>query len=205
MDKQAREARQMAREMPLQDRLKHYWEYYKAYIVAITISVVLILISVISSVVAPKYDIEVAYYGTYAITAEQEVALEEYLATLVEDINGDGECKVDLLVSRSSLSQEENENEYQMALVQKFQTEVATGAYPAFILDKPHLDYAGMADEREDGIIESVKDMRNNPQLAELLGDNEIYWCTRILYDKEIGKEEPEALHQNAVRIENTL
>ncbi len=202
MDKQAQEAKQMAREMPLNDRLKHYWEYYKAQIIAVTASVILIIVSVVGAVTAEKYDIEISYYGQRLISEEQEAALEEYIAKYIEDINGDGECKVDILVSRSGLAHAEDE--YQMALAQKFATEVATGAYPVFILDKPHIDYAGMADERTEGIIESVADMRNNSDVAAILDgfEDDIYWCTRVLYDKEIGKKLPEALHKNAIEIE---
>ena len=204
MDKQAREAKNMVRQMPLHLRLKHYWEYYKAQIIAVAISVVLIIVTVIGNVIAPKYDIEVAYYGYEILTEEQEVKLEEYLSAYIEDINNDGVCKVDIIVSRSKLNNG-SEDEYQMAMAQKFATEVAVGAYPAFILDKPHIEYAGMADEREDGIIETTTDMRNDTYIAEVVGENEIYWCTRILYDREIGEKEPEALHKNAVLIEQNL
>lgn len=203
MDKQAREAKEMVRQMPLHQQLKHYWEYYKAQIIAVVVSIILIIVTVVGAVIAPKYDIEVAYYGLTILTEEQEKILEEYLANYIDDINEDGVCKVDIIVSRSKL--EEANDEYYMALAQKFMTEIAVGAYPAFILDTPHMEYAGMADEREDGILETVIDMRNNPYFAEVLGENEIYWCTRILYDKEIGKKEPEALHNNAVRIEEVL
>ncbi len=204
MDKQAREAKEMVRQMPLHQQLKHYWEYYKAQIIAIAVSIILIVVTVVGAVIAPKYDIEVAYYGDTILTEEQELKLEEYLASQIEDINDDGECKVDIVVSRFKLNNA-TEDEYQMAMAQKFATEVAVGAYPAFILDAPHTEYAGMADEREDGILETATDMRNDTYIAELLGENEIYWCTRILYDKEIGKEEPEALHNNAVLIEKSF
>lgn len=204
MDKQAKDAREMVRQMPLHHQIKHYWEYYKAQIIAVVISLLLIIVTVVGNKIAPKFDIEVAYYGFEILTEEQEENIEKYLSSFVDDINGDGECKVDVVVSRSKLSNG-SEDEYQMAMAQKFATEVAVGAYPAFILDMPHIEYAGMADEREDGIIETVVDMKNDPYLAELLGDNQIYWCTRILYDREIGEEEPEALHKNAVLIENNF
>ncbi len=205
MDKQAMEARQMARELPLQERVKHYWEYYKVHTIVAVAVFILMLLTIISSINAPKYDIEVAYYGASPISLEQEIKIEEYLAKIIEDINGDGECKANLLVNTSSLEQQANE--YQMATVQKFAVEVGAGTYPAFILDRPHLNYVGMADERADGIIESVKDVRNNATIAEILGntDGEIYWCTRILFDDEIGEEEAELLHNNSLLIENSI
>ena len=202
MDKQAREAREMVKSLSFKDKVKHFWEYYKWHTIVSIIVVIMIGTTIYQVATTEKYDLEIAYYGKVAITEEQTAQLSQYLSQYIEDVDGDGEKKVNIL---STVIDMEEPSEYQMAVSQKFMAELAAGVHGAYIFDEWFYNYAGP--ESDLGAVEEAFDLRESQTGKEMLGLGEepLYWCTKALYEKDKDKEDKIAIHNNAVSVAEIL
>lgn len=204
MDRQAREARDMAKNLPPRERIKHFWDYYKIHTIVAVIVLILIGTTIYQAVTRVKYDLEMTYYGnSTAFTEEQAEILKEYIAQYIEDIDGNGEKNVDIVFVSSEMA--EGNPEYQMAISQKFMAELSAGVSAGYIFDQEYYDYAGP--ESDMGAMESAFNMCDNAELKEKLGlgDEPVYWCTRALYERETKSEKSAALHENAQLAEKAI
>lgn len=203
MDKQTREAREMVKNLSFKDKVKHFWEYYRIHTIVVLVAAILIGVTVYQVATREKYDLSVAYYGAYPITAEQELAVEEYLSSMVDDIDGNGEKKVDFVPVVSDMNSDNGE--YQMALAQKFMAEMAAAVHNAYIFDEEYLNYAGP--ESDMGVMESAVDLRESEDLAKILeiNDEALYWCRCAIYEKNKNKEDKIKQYENIKRIEELI
>ena len=81
MDKQTKEAREMAKQLPFKEKISHFWEYHKLHVFFAVVALILVGTTVIQVSNREKYDLEIAYYGGMYFTEEQAVKLEEYKLT----------------------------------------------------------------------------------------------------------------------------
>ena len=209
MDKQAREAREMAKQMPFGDRVRHFWDYHKWHVFAAVIALVFIVTTMVQVMNRVEYDIEIAYYGGMYFTEEQSQKLKEYLSQYIEDVDGNGEINVNITVATAEAPGMNGAQltEYQAAIGQKFMAEMAARTYDAYIFDESYYEYAGP--DSDFGMIESSFDMSHVEGMQELLGigDQPLYWCTCIkrTSSSDSKSEVAQKKYDNAIAAQNAV
>ena len=201
MDKQEREARQMAKELPFREKVSYIWMYYKTWIIT---SIVVLLVGGTTAyqiATRPTYDLEISYYAQNAITDKTIAALEEHLANYVEDIDGDGVSTVKIYANVASVIGGGPEAMY--AIQNKLVMELTAAQYPVYFFDDYYYDM--MQTGAYQGCIESLRNVEESDALKTIINPDEgtkIYWGTRSLYETEKDKPENITLHEKAVEAE---
>lgn len=202
MDKQAQEAKEMVKSLPFKDKVKHFWYYYKIHTIVAAFVLILIGVTVYQAVTQEKYDLEIDYYGQKYISQEQQKEIEDTLAQYIDDVDGDGQKKVHLIVN-SALT----DGEYAMYANTKFTAELSASAYSAYILDESK--YKMIADDEDDSNDDSITtfDMRESEKCKDIfkLGDEPLYWCTVKPHNPEKAKKQQLGSYNNAVLLQNAL
>ena len=201
MDKQAREAKEMVKNMTFKEKLAHFWNYYKIHTIVTLVILGLIGVTVYQIASNEEYDLEIEFYGTRMVSEEQAAALEEYLKDYVDDIDGDGEKTVNV-VRTGSLSEMGAPGYGNM----KFTAELAAGQYNIYILNE---EMYNAFSSNDDGMFIQSFDIRENPKCAELLGmaesDEPTYWCLVKFPESMQDKEESKLKMQNAENATNAI
>lgn len=202
MDKQTKEAREMVKNMPIGERLAHFWYYHKVHIIVAIIVAVVIGTSVYQTLTREKYDLEISYYGTLPLGEAETARLEEYFEEYIEDTDGNGEKNVKICSTVVGLNPESGNA---VTFDQKLIAELTAAVYPAYIFDEGFLQKAGP--ELEGSVMECAIDLRSNTKLDEMLnlGEESVYWCTRMLYERESDKEKSVKAYNNAKIAENAI
>ncbi len=202
MDKQTRDARGMVKNMPIGERLEHFWYYHKVHTIVAVIVAILIGTTVYQTLTREKYDLEISYYGTLPLGEAETVRLEEYLEEYIEDTDGNGEKNVKIYSTVLGLNPESGST---VAFDQKLIAELTAAVYPAYIFDEGFLQKAGP--DLEGTVMECAIDLRSNTKTGEILnlGEEPVYWCTRMLYERESGKEKAVNAYNNAKIAENAI
>ena len=207
MDKQTKEAREMAKQLPFKEKISHFWEYHKLHVFFAVVALILVGTTVIQVSNREKYDLEIAYYGGMYFTEEQAVKLEEYIEQYIDDIDGNGEINVNVNVVTAEAPGMTGAQltEYQAAVGQKFSAEIAARMYDAYIFDEAYFEYAGP--DSDYGIIESSFDMSQIQEMQELLrvGDVPLYWCTCSLRPSEVRADEAKLKYDNALKAQKAV
>lgn len=195
MDKQAREAREMVKSLSFKEKVKHFWDYYKWHTIGTIFVLMLAVVTIYQATTAEKYDLEIAYYGKIDITEEQKNELCEYLSLHIEDINGDGEKKVNIIPIVADM---ESMGEFEMAVSQKLTADLAAGTHSAYIFDEWFCNYCGP--DTDYGATENAVDLRETEVGREVLAlnDEPLYWCTKTLYESEKDNNDKIAVYNNA-------
>lgn len=201
MDKQAREAKEMVKNMSVKEKLAHFWNYYKIHTIVTLVVLALIGVTVYQVVTKEEYDLEIEFYGTRMISEEQAAALEDYLKEYVDDIDGDGEKTVKII--RTGSMAEMGAAGYGNM---KFTAELAAGQYTTYILNEEMYDSFS---KNDDGMFIKSFDIRENPKCVDLLGmsdeDEPTYWCMVQFPDSMKDEPESKLKMQNAENAFNAL
>lgn len=204
MDRQAREARQMAKELPFREKVAHIWMYYKNWIIGGIIAAILIGTTAYQMATRPSYDLELSFYAEKMLSEESVAKLEQYIAGFMEDVDGDGEVTVKIYTNFASILGGGAEGTY--AIQTKLMSELAAGEYPVYLFDETYSEQ--MNQGMYEGCMESMRNVSEAPQLHALLklpeGTN-IYWGTRSLYESEQEKEEKILTHDRAIAVEEAI
>ena len=189
MDKQAKEAKAMAKELPLQQKIDHIWTYYKwRFIIGISI-VLMIIFSIYQAVTKPSYDLEVVIYSDTFVSDEAVENLEKYISQFVEDVDGDGEKTVDVIYM-STVGMDSNV-EYQSGIQMKFIAELSSDMYYPYIIEGKFYELANM--EGYVDAFEGFTPVPENEELSKIIDpaqNGDFYWSTRVLYDRFKEKED---------------
>lgn len=204
MDKQAKEAKQMAKELPFKERIDHIWTYYKwRFIVGISV-VLLIAFSIYQVVTKPTYDLEVVMYSDTFVSDESIINLENYLSQFVDDVDGDGEKTVDVIsISTGGM---DNNIEYQSGIQMKFVAELSADMYYPYILEGKFYELA-----QEEGYVDAFEEftpVSDNEELSNIIDPSQsggFHWSTRTLYDRNKEKEDAEAKYNAAKELKNRV
>ena len=202
MDNQTRKARETVKNMPIKERLEHFWYYHKLHTI-IVVSVVLILgVIAYQTLTREKYDLEISYYAILPLGAEETASLEEYLEGYIEDIDGNGEKNVKIHSTTTGGSLDLGST---VQLEQKLLAELTAAVYPAYIFDESFIEKIGA--NANGSVVESVIDLRDNAEISDMLslGETSLYWCTRMLYDRESGNEKSVKAYNNAKLAESVI
>lgn len=200
MDRQAREARKMAKNLPFGKRIAYIWEYYKYWILGAVFLILAAGGTIYTIVTRPTYDMTIGFYSEQAIGQDTIAELENFLAEYVEDYDGNGEKSVKVYVTSSALLGSTPEAEY--AVQNKMFAELAAGSYPVYLVDGVY--YNIVTDGSFEDTMESLRDVKASPMAIILPSEDAqpVFWCTRALYGPEEGKEKPMLEHERAVKME---
>lgn len=200
MDKQTREGRELAKKLPFGDKIRHFWSYYKAVVIIVLCVAVAIASTVYSVLTKEHFDLEISYYGVNMLTQEQLSSFEEYLSDYIEDINGDGKKSVKIIPVISDMGDQTIQQ--QTAIQQKLVAELSAGLNPVYLFDEAF--YQKMGPEAEKSVMENGYDLREKHEIKEMLmlTDTPIYWCTRLIYDRELNDDDKVLARENAKRAE---
>lgn len=197
MDKQAKEAKEMVKQMTIKQRLGHFWDYYKIHTIVTLAVLALIGVTAYQALSVKDYDLPIEYFGKIAVSEEQTTNLENYLKDYVDDIDGDGEVTVH--VTRTGSLNDMGAQGYASI---KFTAELAAGQYQIFILDEELYKSLSSGESGENGMLIESFDMRENAKCAEILGitadDEPTYWCLVKMPEKMNDKPENQGKIQNA-------
>lgn len=201
MDKQAREAKEMVKNMTIKEKFSHFWSYYKIHTIVTLVILGLIGVTIYQIASKKEYDLEIQFYGTRMVSEEQAAALEDYLKDYVDDIDGDGEKTVKL-IRTGSLSEMGAAGYGNM----KFTAELAAGQYTIYILNEELYDSFSKNDNE---MFSQSFDIRENSKCVELLGmtetDEPTYWCIVKLPESIQDKPESKLKMQNAENATNAI
>lgn len=189
MDKQAAEARKLAKELPLNEKISHIWTYYKWWIIGILAGVLIVAGTAYEILTQPKYDLEISYFSDAPVSDDVIASMEDYFAQFAEDTDGNG--IVNVKIYNSSMSMAGNDPSYQMAIQSKLVAELASKSYPVYIFDDLFAEMVNQ-DSFKDSFDELV-DMSEIPELKSAFGindDSHLYWATRTVFPAEEDDED---------------
>lgn len=202
MDKQAREAKKMAKDLPLKEKISYIWMYYKWWIIGILAVVIAVGGTAHEIITRPKYDVEIAFYTDKPISDETITSMEEYFSQFVDDVDNDGQKSVKIY--NSSLSIAGNDASMKMAMQTKFTAELAAKSYPVYLFDETFAEIIKQ-DSYKDSFDELI-DISSYDELKERFGikDGEhIYWGARALFQTEENDQKRQTEYAMVKSIEN--
>ena len=197
MDRDAREAKAMTKELPVKDRMANFWYYKKWWIIGIAVALIVVAITVFEIVNTPQYDLYVGYYSETAVSDETVNRIKETMLDFANDVNDDGVVTISL--TPMIASREEESDEF-VAVQTRLMSELDSGDNMIFIVDKPYRDYL-MSGNNAD-CFDYELDLNTNPVIMEKIGySGDLYLLVKSLYERESGDFKKRASHNNAVTI----
>lgn len=203
MDKQAREAREMAKKLPWKEKLSYIWMYYHNWFYAFLIAITMIGTTVYQITSKPSYDLVISYYGMDIFDENSLEELEQYLAQFVDDIDGDGMQTVHISTNLLP-AVDMPTTQHDIGIMQKQMAEISAGTFPVFLFDKTFADSIKVGSY--EGMLYPLQNMESVPQIASILQlpeKQELYWATRAPFDTSNQKKV--AMYERALSIENVI
>ena len=202
MDRQAKEAKEMTKQLKGKEKWKNFWYYYKFHIIAIIFAVLLVSYSLAECIGKVKLDLSVSCYTATLIDDSKVNVLCDEFKKNIDDITGNDQIDVDIVVNMTDIS---TPSEQTQAVFMKFSAELAAGESFGYILDDRFL---AMLKNGNEDCFDAVIPIHNIPLIKETFsledGQN-LYWLTKAVYENEKNNEKKFAAHENAVKIHNYL
>ncbi len=192
MDKQAKEARKMAKDLPFKEKVSYIWMYYKWWIIGVLAVAIAISGTAHEIISRPIYDVEIAYYTDKPVSDDTIASMEEYFSQFIDDVDGDGQKSVKIY--NSSLSIAGDDATMKMTIQSKFVAELASKAYPVYLFDDTFAEIIKQ-DTYKDSFDELI-DISTYDELKQRFGikDGEhVYWAARTLYQAEENDQKRQA------------
>lgn len=198
MDKDAREAREHTKSLPLKERLINFWYYKKWWVIAALAAVVVIAITIYEITSMPSYDLVVGYYSEKGISDESLNKLKAELSQYATDINDDGQVIISITPMQADRSAG---GEDYSAVETRLMSELESGDTMLFICDKAYRDLLMSGDNAE--CFDEEFDMAVRPELKERIGylDNTLYVLRKTLYEREEDDAGKRLEHNNARNV----
>ena len=197
MDNQAREAKEMTKQLPFKKRLINFWFYRKWVVIAIIFVILTIALTIYEITNVPAYDALVAVYTGDAVTEETAAKLQAELQQFSNDINEDGQISVSVTPMSGS---RDDGSEEAVAVETRLMSELNSGSNDLYIVDREYYDF--LMDNDYGECFSHVYPLNENGPLMERLGlSGEYYLLVRDLYPAHEGKADKRAAHNNAVAI----
>jgi len=121
---------------------KQYGYYYKYVFITLILAAVLLTIGLVSCLSKTNYDLTVILSGDFFIYDTEIYAYENVFKTYIDDWNGDGDIKVQVM----GLSTDAGNAKLNYTYNQRFQAEVMTGEVLLFITDEGKYELLSNAD-----------------------------------------------------------
>ena len=202
MDKQAREAREMTKQLKGKEKWKNFWYYYKYHTIAIIFSALLIFFSLTEFLNQTKYDLIVSCYTTTYINSSKTDLFVEEIEKNIGDVNANKEIDADVAINIADLN---NPSEQTQAVFMKFSAEIAGGEAFGYILDETF--YQMLAKDNSECIDTTIQ-IDDIPLIKEIFNPHEnhkLYWITKSIYEPEKGNPQKISAHKNAVNFQEYL
>lgn len=200
MDKQAKEARELTKQLKGKEKWRNFWYYYKYHVLIGIFTVVLISFTLVECLHRVNYDLNVSCYsGTY-IDDEASDILTKELEKNIDDITGNGKKEANISVNMANFSDASEQNQ---AVIMKLAAELAGGDAFGYIFDE---EFYNFIKDSYSECFDAVIPISTIPIVKEAFGLNDgsqLYWATKALYEAEKNKPEKIAAHKNAAKIQN--
>ena len=197
MDNQAREAKEMTKQLPFKKRLINFWFYRKWVVIAIIFVILTIALTIYEITNVPAYDALVAVYTGDAVTEETAAKLQAELQEFSNDVNEDGQVSVSITPMSGS---RDDGSEEAVAVETRLMSELNSGSNDLYIVDREYYDF--LMDNDYGECFSHVYPLNENGPLMERLGlSGEYYLLVRDLYPAHEGNADKRAAHNNAVAI----
>ncbi len=198
MDKDAREAKKMTKELPFKERLSNFWYYKKWWVISAVAAVIVIAITIYEITAMPSYDLVVGYYSESGISEESVDKLKSELAQYATDINDDGRIIISLTPIQAVIDM--GGDDY-VAAETRLMSELESSDTMLFICDRAYRDMLMSGDNAE--CFEEEFNMADRPELKEIIGypDDTLYVLRRTLYPREENDSNKRLEHNNAATV----
>ncbi len=197
MDRQAREAKQMTKELPLKERLINFWYYKKWWVISAVAIILVLIITVYEISTTPQYDALVGIYTEGLASDEIVTNIENAFAEYSNDVNEDGSINVS---ATSAAASRQYASEDATAVETKIMSELNSGTNDIYVVDKAYYDFL-MGDIYAECFCVEY-DLSSNPEFMEKIGySGELYLLVRDLYPSDEGDINKRASYNNAMAI----
>ena len=116
----------------------YFWEYYKWHTIATAFVVILIAVTLVQCVTKTVYDMTVTYAGDRVFSEEAVNSINEALAGVINDMDGDGENNI--FFQQLTFGTANNDPQYEMAMQTKLMLEFSAGETFMYIFSKSEMD-----------------------------------------------------------------
>lgn len=200
MDKQAKEAREMVKNLSFKEKVKHFWYYYGKYTIAAIFAVAFIAFTVVECVMQVDYDLNIAYYSSRWVDKDAVAILADSLEPVIKDISGNEKTDVLISVTEADIGSGEYSEVTEAALT-KIPVELAADEYQLYILDENYLEFFNRAYE---GVVQSTMLLSDIPEISEALDFAEgekVYLIMTTEFEQSKGDEIKAAERENAALV----
>ena len=122
------------------EKIKNFWDYHKGHITGIILALAIIIFSIRECANRVKPDINVLLFSYTGMTAEQVELLTDYMETVCDDNNGDGQVKVGVI--DCSYNNKSEDKQYEYTVLNKLQATLAADDEALlFVTDKESYQY----------------------------------------------------------------
>lgn len=202
MDKQAREAKEMTKQLKGKEKWRNFWYYYRYHVIVGIFAFLIITYSLVECVNKPHYDLNISCYTSTMINDSNLTPITNELSKHIVDITKNDIAETDIIVNMASLEQT---TEQTQAVLMKFSAELAAGESFGFLVDE---EFYNMLTTNYSECVAGVIPVNNIPLFKDTLnladGQN-FYWITKALYETEKDKPEKIAAFENAMKVQNYL
>ena len=197
MDRQAKEAKEMTKNLPFAERLVNFWYYRKWVVVGVVAAVLVILLTIYEITNTPQYDLLAGMYLENAVADETVDTVTQELVQYSNDVNEDGDITVSVTPMTAS---RQYDNEDAVAVQTRIMGELNSGDTMLYIADQAYYDFLMESEYYE--CFSHVYDLSGNADFTEKVGYNgNLYLLVKDLYPSEEGDANKRAAHNNAVAI----
>ena len=200
MDKQAKEAREMVKNLTFKEKAKHFWYYYGKYTIVAIFVVAFVAFTVVECVMQVDYDLNIAYYSSRWVDKDAVAILADSLEPVIKDISGNEKTDVRISVTEADISGGEY-NEMNEAVLTKIPVEMAADEYQLYILDETYLEFFNRSYE---GVVQSTLLLSDIPEISKDLGFAEgekVYLVMTTEFEQSKGNEVKDAERENAALV----
>ena len=106
------------------EKLQNYWFHFKWHTIGAVLSIVLLIVLVSQCASSTDWDMQVVYFSYTPVIDTQTRAVADYLETLSEDINGDGEVNINVV--NCSISETSRDSQYRQTVLSKLQVMISS-------------------------------------------------------------------------------
>lgn len=122
------------------EKIKNFWDYHKWHIIGTILAIAIIIFSVRECATRVKPDVNVVLFSYTGMTGEQVELLTDYLESVCDDNNGDGQVYVGVI--NCSYNNKSEDKQYEYTVLNKIQATLAADDEALlFITDKDSYQY----------------------------------------------------------------
>lgn len=197
MDNQAREAREMTKQLPFKERMINFWFYNKWIVLGVVAAIFVIVFTIYEINNTPSYDALVAVYTSSAMPDETVSKLNAALSEYCNDVNEDGQVSVSITPMSGN---RQDGSEESVAVETRIMSELNSGDNDIYIVDQDYYDFL-TGDVYGECFSQTYRFDPSSPLMQDLGYEGNLYLLVRDFYPSHEGKADKRAAYNNAVAI----